>query len=325
MLRTHTCGELRPEHVGRAVTLAGWVAKVRDHGGVVFVDLRDRAGLTQVVVRPEKGAALAEAARALRPEYVVRASGTVAARGAATANAKLPTGAVEVEAASLEVLNPSRTPPFDIGDGADVAPETRLRYRYLDLRREEPKRLLVLRHRVVKDIRDFLDGRGFVEVETPILFKSTPEGAREFLVPSRIARGEFYALPQSPQQFKQLLMVAGLDRYFQIARCFRDEDLRADRQPEFTQLDIEMSFVEREDVLEVVESLYLRLWERHAPHLRVQQKPIPRLSFAEVMARYGCDKPDLRFGLELATLTDVFRETEFKAFSGAIEDGAVIR
>ncbi len=321
MLRTHTCGELRPEHVGRAVTLAGWVAKVRDHGGVVFVDLRDRAGVTQVVVRPEKGAALAEAARALRPEFVVRAAGTVAARAGAAANPRLPTGAVEVEAASLEVLNASRTPPFDIGDGADVAPETRLRYRYLDLRREEPKRLLLLRHRVVKEIRDFLDARGFVEVETPILFKSTPEGAREFLVPSRIARGEFYALPQSPQQFKQLLMVAGVDRYFQIARCFRDEDLRADRQPEFTQLDIEMSFVEREDVLEVVESLYLRLWERHAPHLRVLARPIPRLSFADAMARFGTDKPDLRYGLEHVNGTDLFRGEGPAALRAAADPG----
>ncbi|MCS7087508.1 MAG: aspartate--tRNA ligase [Thermoflexales bacterium] len=325
--KTHTCGELRLEHAGQTVTLAGWVHRRRDHGGVIFVDLRDRFGITQVVFNPAHLSAETFAlAESLRNEYVIQVVGDVVKRPEGMANPKLATGEIEVVANKLTVLNPSKTPPFVINDDTQELDEAlRLRYRYLDLRRERMMRNLIIRHRFVKFIRDYLDARGFIEVETPILFKSTPEGAREYLVPSRLHPGRFYALPQSPQQLKQLLMVAGVERYFQIARCFRDEDQRADRQPEFTQLDMEMSFVDQNDVLEVVEGLLTAFTEQfaelHGKHLMF--KPFPRLSYEEVMERFGRDKPDLRYGMELFDVSAAMRGTSFAPFQAAHVKGLV--
>ncbi len=324
MYRSHTCGELRPEHGGQEVELAGWVHRRRDHGPLIFLDLRDRYGLTQVVfdsaTAPEAHAMASEA----RPEYVLRVRGQVSQRPPESANPNLPTGGIEVRATEVAVLNPAKTPPIYINKDGNEEETLRLKYRYLDLRRDRMQRSLLLRHKVVKFIRDFLDAEGFLEIETPIMMKSTPEGARDYLVPSRLHPGEFYALPQSPQQLKQLLMVAGYDKYFQIARCFRDEDLRADRQPEFTQLDMEMSFVEQRDVLDVVERLMTALVQTVTPHKRIVS-PFPRLTYAEAMEKYGSDKPDLRYGLELVTLNDVVKDSQFGVFTGAIAAGGRVQ
>ena len=324
MLKTHGCGELRPAHAGQTVTLAGWVHRRRDHGGLTFIDLRDRSGLIQVVFNPETNAEAHAQAQDLRGEWVVQIAGAVGPRPEGTENPKLATGEIEVSAASLTVLNQAKTPPFNINEDAAVDESLRLQYRYLDLRRERMQANLGLRRKVVKYIRDYLDERDFWEIETPVLVKSTPEGARDYLVPSRLSPGEFYALPQSPQQLKQLLMVAGLERYYQIARCFRDEDQRADRQPEFTQLDLEMSFVEEADILDLVEGLFAGLVAETAPHLKVVT-PFPRLSFADVMARFGTEKPDVRFGMELADLTDVARETDLNVFKAVADAGGVVK
>jgi len=325
MDKTHTCGELRPEHVGQTVALAGWVHRRRDHGGVTFLDLRDRWGIAQVVANPSISEAAHRAAADVRAEWVVRVEGMVRRRPQGMENPSLATGDVEVEAASFEVLNPARTPPFPIAEETEVEEGLRLKYRYLDLRRARLQRNLELRHRMVKFIRDYLDGRGFWEVETPILFKTTPEGARDYLVPSRVHPGHFYALPQSPQQLKQLLMVAGVERYFQIARCFRDEDLRGDRQPEFTQLDLEMSFVVRDDVMALAEDLFTRLVESVVPGKKLLAKPWPRFQYAEVMDRFGIDKPDIRFGLELKDITDLAPGSGFKVFESAAASGGTVR
>ncbi|HEX2025563.1 MAG TPA: aspartate--tRNA ligase, partial [Actinomycetota bacterium] len=313
-LRSHRCGELRADHVGTEVALCGWVAHERDHGGVLFVDLRDREGTVQVVVHPEENAEAHAAAVKARTESVVRVTGAVRARPEGTVNPDLPTGQVEVAAATFEVLSEAEPVPFPIEDRVAADEPLRLRYRYLDIRRPEMARRLRLRHRALASIRRFFDEHGFVEVETPMLTRSTPEGARDFLVPSRLQRGEFYALPQSPQLFKQILMVAGLDRYYQIVRCFRDEDLRADRQPEFTQLDVEMSFVSEEDVQSLIEDMLARVW-REAIGAEIAT-PFPRLPYVEAMRRFGSDKPDLRYGMELADVSEAFRGTEFRAFGG---------
>jgi len=324
MFRTHTCGELRPSHTGLAVTLAGWLHRRRDHGGLIFIDLRDRYGLTQVVVDPSQAVAYAAAEKA-RSEYVLQVWGEVRVRPAGLSNPNLPTGEIEVVARSIEVLNSAKPMPLPVDDDGTKTDESlRLKYRYLDLRRARLQRNLILRHKAVKFIRDHLDAQGFVEVETPIMIKSTPEGARDYVVPSRVQPGKFYALPQSPQQLKQLLMVAGYDRYFQIARCFRDEDLRGDRQPEFTQLDLEMSFVERDDVLAVVEGLMTELVPTVTPHKRVVS-PFPKLSYLDAVDRFGTDKPDLRFGMELVDLTDVLRGSEFGVFRATAEAGGIIK
>ncbi|MCI0847570.1 MAG: aspartate--tRNA ligase, partial [Chloroflexi bacterium] len=301
MLRSADCGALRKENAGDQVTLAGWVGRRRDHGGIIFIDLRERSGTVQVVFNPETAADATRVAEEVRGEWVVQVKGTVRRRPEGSENPAIDTGDVEVMATELTVLNRSLTPPFYIEEDADADESLRLRYRYLDLRRPPMLRNLTLRHNVVKYIRDFLSERGFLEIETPILIKSTPEGARDFLVPSRMQPGNFYALPQSPQQMKQLLMVAGIERYFQIARCFRDEDLRADRQLEFTQLDLEMSFVEENDILDLTEELYIGMIESVSPEKKLP-KPFPRISYDEAMDRYASDKPDLRFGLEM---TDV--------------------
>ena len=324
MLRSADCGSLRLSDSGSHVTLAGWVGRRRDHGGIIFLDLRDRSGSVQVVFNPELSPDPAKTAEELRQEWVVQVEGTVRERPAGSENPAMETGAVEVMADGVTVLNRSLTPPFYIADDAGADESLRLRYRYLDLRRPPMQQNLVLRHRVVKYIRDFLDANGFLEIETPILIKSTPEGARDFLVPSRLQPGNFYALPQSPQQMKQLLMVSGIERYFQIARCFRDEDMRADRQPEFTQLDLEMSFVDQEDVLSLTEELYTSMVESVTPGKRLR-KPFPRLTHAEAMARYASDKPDLRFGLEMTDVSDLAAETEFRVFLSTVSAGGQVK
>ncbi len=324
--KTITCGELTLAHAGQTVTLMGWLNRRRDHGRLIFLDLRDRWGVTQVVVDPERAPAAHAVAGDVRNEYVLAVTGVVAARPEGTVNTKLSTGQIEVHVDALEVLNPSKTPPFNISEfdeDTQIDESIRLRYRYLDLRRERMRENIFLRHRVVKFMRDYLDERGFIEVETPILFKSSPGGARDFLVPSRVHPGEFYALPQSPQQLKQLLMVAGFERYFQIARCFRDEDQRRDRQPEFTQLDIEMSFVDQEDILNLFEGLYIAMAEQLTSK-RLLAKPLPRLTFREAMDRYGSDKPDLRFGLQLRDLSATFVSSEFTVFAGALASGGAV-
>ncbi|GEA19057.1 aspartate--tRNA ligase [Moorella sp. E306M] len=320
--RTHGCGELRATDTGKEVTLMGWVHRRRDHGGLIFIDLRDRSGLVQVVCDPEAGPAFKKAEE-VRNEYVVAVTGNVRPRPEGTANPRLATGTIEVEARELRILNRAKTPPFYIEDNIAVDEALRLRYRYLDLRRPEMQDIMHLRYRTTRAIRDFLDSRGFWEIETPMLTRSTPEGARDFLVPSRLRPGEFFALPQSPQLFKQILMVAGIERYFQIVRCFRDEDLRADRQPEFTQLDMEMSFVQREDVLKLVEELMAHVFrETLGVELTL---PLPRLTYQEAMARFGTDKPDLRFGLEITDVSDLVRDCGFKVFADAVARGGVVR
>ncbi len=325
MYKTISCGDVRAAQVGQTVTLAGWVHRRRDHGGVTFLDLRDRSGLVQVVANPDISPEAHASAELVRPEWVVQVEGLVRRRPQGMENPQLPTGDIEVEVRALTVLNPARTPPFPINEETDVDEMTRLKYRYLDLRRERMRGNLELRHRVVKFIRDYLDRRGFWEVETPMLFKTTPEGARDYLVPSRLYPGEFYALPQSPQQLKQLLMIAGVERYFQIARCFRDEDQRGDRQPEFTQLDLEMSFVEREDIMGLAEGLFTELVETLLPSKKLLAKPWPRFSYAEAMDRFGKDNPDIRFGLELKDVSDMAPGSGFQVFEKAVASGGAVR
>ena len=324
MLRSHTCGELRAKNVGEEVTLAGWVNRRRDHGGLIFLDLRDRWGVVQVVFDPSLSEKAHQAASRVRGEYVLRIWGRVRPRPAGQENHEMGTGEIEVVAETIDVLNEARTPPFPVSEGSSADETLRLRYRYLDLRRPEMQSKLMLRHRVVSFVRRFLDERGFVEVETPILIKSTPEGARDYLVPSRIHAGRFYALPQSPQQLKQLLMVAGMDRYYQIARCFRDEDQRADRQPEFTQLDLEMSFVEQDDILQVTEDLFTALVQEVSTK-RLLFKPFPRLSYQEAMDKYGSDKPDMRFEMLLTDLSDLVADSGFRIFSSTVAAGGQVK
>ncbi|MEO7300760.1 MAG: aspartate--tRNA ligase [Verrucomicrobiota bacterium] len=327
MKRTHHCNELRPAHIGQTVTLSGWVHSRRDLGGLIFIDIRDREGRTQTVFDPSDLAKeLFDSAAALRSECVVSVTGKIRQRPAGTNNAKIPTGEIEMAVASLEILNMAEVLPFPVDDpeiAGKVNEELRLKYRYLDLRRPEMARNLRIRSKVATATRVFLDEQGFLEVETPTLFKSTPEGAREFLVPSRVHPGQFYALPQSPQQFKQILMVAGIEKYFQLARCYRDEDLRADRQPEFTQVDLEMSFIEREDIYALIEGLLKRVWKT-ALNVDVPT-PFKRISFEEALNRFGIDKPDTRFGMELVDFTEEFRASTFKVFSGTIASGGVVK
>jgi len=322
--RTHTCGELNTHNVGQQVTLAGWVNRRRDHGGLVFLDIRDRYGITQVICDPERSPEAHHTASELRSEYVIQVSGTVVHRLPGTENANLSTGAIEVAADNIVILNPARTTPFPISDNIQVDESLRLKYRYLDLRRPHMQDNIVLRHRVVKAIRDYLDERGFLEIETPILMKSTPEGARDYLVPSRLYPGHFYALPQSPQQLKQLLMLAGMDRYFQIARCFRDEDQRADRQPEFTQLDLEMAFVAEEDVMSLIEGLLIYLIEK-TTNKHIKQRPFPRLNYISTMDRYGTDHPDLRFDLPLVEISDLAVAGDFSVFKNALATRGIVK
>lgn len=323
MKRTHNCSELRESNSGETVQLSGWVDSVRDHGGILFVDLRDREGLTQVVLDP-----LNEPLKALfpkiKPESVLSVSGVVKDRVGETVNQQLETGSIEVHAENILIHNVSKTPPFPMDDSADkVSEELRMTYRYLDLRRRSNLKILRLRHKTSQSIRNYLDTVGFTEVETPMLFKSTPEGAREFLVPSRMNPGSFYALPQSPQQYKQMLMVAGLEKYYQLARCFRDEDLRADRQPEFTQLDIELSFIDREDMYALIEGLMAQIW-KEVLDVTIET-PFLRLSYFEAMNRFGVDKPDMRFGVELMDCNEIFKDSTFKVFSGAIQSGGSVK
>jgi aspartyl-tRNA synthetase len=321
--RTATCGQLRREEVGKPVTLMGWVAKRRDHGGVIFVDLRDRDGVTQVVFKPDVNADMHRKAEAIRSEYVIAVQGKVELRPPGMENPKLETGAVDILCHDLRILNEAKTPPFLIESDVDVTEELRLKYRYLDLRRPSMLANLRLRHRGYQATRSYLGGQGFIEVETPFLMKSTPEGARDYLVPSRVNPGHFYALPQSPQTYKQLLMVAGFEKYFQIVKCFRDEDLRADRQPEFTQIDIEMSFVEEEDVLAMAEGLTAHLFEQTVGY-RVPL-PLPRMTHREAMERYGSDKPDTRFGLEIRDISDLAGESAFQVFRATLAEGGAVR
>jgi aspartyl-tRNA synthetase len=324
VLKTRNCGELTTADAGTAVTLAGWVHNRRDQGGLIFIDLRDATGIVQVKFDRATAPAAHATASEARAEYVLQVSGTVICRESQWVNPKLPTGGIEVAAENATILNSSKTPPFYINEESDVSELLRLKYRYLDLRRTRMHDNIVMRHRVVKLIRDYMTERDFIEIETPILIKSTPEGARDYLVPSRVQPGQFYALPQSPQQLKQLLMVSGFERYFQIARCFRDEDLRGDRQPEFTQLDLEVSFVEEEDIYELIETLFLRLTSELTPHYRVPA-PFPRITYAEAMRRFGSDKPDLRYGVELFDATDLLAESEFAVFRNAIAAGGQVR
>ena len=320
--RSHVCGELRAEHVGATVTLAGWVHRRRDHGGLIFIDVRDRSGLVQCTFHPEESGKAFVTAERVRPEWVVQFTGTVRPRHQGTVNPNMPTGDVEVVITDAVVLNEALTQPFEIEAGIETDEVTRLKYRYIDIRRPEVLAALTLRDKVTQRFRKSLEHRGFLEVETPILGKSTPEGARDFLVPSRMSPGQFYALPQSPQLFKQLLMVGGIERYYQIARCFRDEDLRADRQPEFTQVDIEMSFIRQDDILEMMEEVMHEVMHEAGHDLQV---PLPRITWADAMDRFGCDRPDTRFGLELVDVSQVFATSGFKVFSGALASGGAIK
>lgn len=321
--RTHNCVELGLSQIGQTVTIMGWVSKRRDHGGLIFLDLRDRSGVVQGVLSPGGNDETFGKAETVRNEYVLAIRGKVRQRPEGTENSALATGKIEIEIETLRILNRAKTPPFYIADQIEVDENLRLKYRYLDLRRPEMQSALILRHKVFKIIRDFLDEKGFLDIETPILTKSTPEGARDYLVPSRVYPGEFFALPQSPQIYKQLLMVAGIEKYFQIARCFRDEDLRADRQPEFTQLDIEMSFVNREDILTLVEEMFYYIFKNS---LGVElKKPFPRLTYQEAMEKYGSDKPDLRFDLELKDITDLVQGCGFKVFASTAAAGGQIK
>jgi len=322
-IRTHRCGELNKTHVGQTVVLNGWVQRRRDHGMVMFIDLRDRTGITQIVFNAERNASVHHAAHALRSECVVAITGQVMGRPAESRNPNLPTGDIEVFVDAVEILNEAKTPPFVIEDDADVTEAVRLKYRYLDLRRPKMQRLLAMRHEVTQAVRSFLNHEGFLEIETPILTKSTPEGARDYLVPSRVNPGMFFALPQSPQLFKQVLMVSGVDRYYQIARCFRDEDLRNDRQPEFTQIDVEMSFVDRDQVMSVMERMIVTVF-REAGGIQLPT-PFPRMTYAEAMGRYGSDKPDLRFEMPLYDVTAFGATSEFKVFREAATKGNIVK
>lgn len=324
MHKSIDCGSLRKTHLSQDVILAGWVHRRRDHGNIIFLDLRDRSGLIQVVFDPKSAPQAHNIAESVRNEWVLKIKGVVSNRPEGTINPDMPTGDVEIFANDIEIMSRSKTPPFYINEESDVDESIRLRYRYMDLRRPFMQEILVLRHKVVKFIRDFLDNYDFIEIETPILIKSTPEGARDYIVPSRVHPGMFYALPQSPQQLKQLLMASGFEKYFQIARCFRDEDLRADRQPEHTQLDLEMSFVHRDDVLSLIEELMINLVESIIPDKKIN-KPFPKITYHESMDRYGTDKPDLRFGLEIIDITKCFFASEFQVFQKVIEDDGVIQ
>ena len=325
MYKTHTCGELRLRHVGERVILAGWVNRRRDHGGVTFIDLRDRFGIVQIVANSEISPQAHDTLEEVRMEWVIQAEGVVCKRLEGMENKKLATGDIEVAVDKITILNPAKTPPIIVSSEEVPDELIRLRYRYLDLRRSKMLGNMILRHRVEKFIRDFLDERGFLEIETPILFKTTPEGARDYIVPSRVHPGEFYALPQSPQQLKQLLMVAGIERYFQIARCFRDEDQRGDRQPEFTQLDLEMSFVEREDIMALVEEMFTKMVEVVVPHKHLLSSPWPRLTYQQALERFGKDNPDLRFGMELVDITNIASKSDFKVFANVTKDGGHVR
>ena len=325
MKRTHHCAQLTPADLGASVTLSGWVDSIRDHGGIVFIDLRDRKGITQIKFDPQDNAELGVQAGHLKPESVISIAGKVVARPEGTVNVTLPTGGIEIAANALEVLNVSDTPPFPLDDigGDKVNEDLRLTYRYLDLRRPKMRKNLQVRHRAAKSIRDYFDLQEFIEVETPALFKSTPEGAREYLVPSRIHAGQFYALSQSPQQFKQILMVAGVEKYFQIARCFRDEDLRSDRQMEFTQVDVEASFIDREGIYSLFEGMLKKVWKDVLNH--DLPTPFPRMLYIDAMNRYGVDKPDVRFGLELVDFTELFKTSAFKVFASTATGGGAIK
>ncbi|OMD56752.1 aspartate--tRNA ligase [Paenibacillus odorifer] len=323
MQRSHNCGQLTPEHIGQTVTLNGWVQTRRDLGGVLFIDLRDRSGIVQVVFNPDYSGEALQIADKVRSEYVLAVKGKVVKRDEETINRNLPTGEIEVQITDIEVLNAAKTPPFFIEDGVEVDESLRLKYRYLDLRRPEMQKTLLLRSKASKIFRDFLDSEGFIDVETPILTKSSPEGARDYLVPSRVHEGEFFALPQSPQIYKQLLMVGGIERYYQIARCFRDEDLRADRQPEFTQVDIETSFLSQDELLGMMENLMQRLFKETVG--ADIQLPFQRLTYAEAMGKYGSDKPDLRFGLELVEMNDIVATSGVKVFASVIEKGGEVK
>ncbi|NNU83101.1 aspartate--tRNA ligase [Geobacillus sp. BMUD] len=323
MKRTYYCGEVPETAVGERVVLKGWVQKRRDLGGLIFIDLRDRTGIVQIVASPDVSAEALAAAERVRSEYVLSVEGTVVARAPETVNPNIATGRIEVQAERIDIINEAKTPPFAITDDTDAAEDVRLKYRYLDLRRPVMFRTLELRHKVTKAVRDFLDSERFLEVETPMLTKSTPEGARDYLVPSRVHPGEFYALPQSPQIFKQLLMVGGFERYYQIARCFRDEDLRADRQPEFTQIDIEMSFIDQEDIIDVTERMMAAVVK--AAKGTDIPRPFPRITYDEAMSRYGSDKPDIRFGLELVDVSDIVRDSAFQVFARAVKEGGQVK
>ncbi len=326
MYKTHNCGELRVTHVGQTITLAGWVHRRRDHGGVAFIDLRDRFGLIQVIFNPDLPKETLDLVAEVRSEWVLQITGLVQKRPEGMINPKMLTGEIEVVAKEIKALNPAKALPYVLNDDEKLPEENmRLKYRYLDLRREKMRYNLELRHKVIKFIRDYLDSQSFLEVETPILFKTTPEGARDYLVPSRVHPGEFYALPQSPQQLKQMLMVAGVERYFQIARCFRDEDQRGDRQPEFTQLDLEMSFVEREDVMDLTEDLFTKLVAEVVPQKKLLESPWPRLTYQEAMERFGKDNPDIRFGLELVNVTDLAAGSGFGVFENVLKAGGGVR
>ena len=323
MQRTHYCGQLTEEVIGQTVTLQGWVQKRRDLGGLIFIDLRDRDGIVQVVFNPDFSSEALEIAETVRNEYVIEVTGNVVEREEKQKNPKLKTGSIEVHVEKVHIINEAKTPPFMIEDDTDVNEEVRLKYRYLDLRRPELARIFKMRSDITKTVRNFLDGEGFLEVETPILTKSTPEGARDYLVPSRVHPGEFYALPQSPQLFKQMLMVSGFDRYYQIARCFRDEDLRADRQPEFTQIDMEMSFMSIEDIIELNERLMKKVM-RDVKGIDIEV-PFKRMPYDVAMDRYGSDKPDTRFGMELQDVSDLVKDSSFKVFAGAVESGGQVK
>lgn len=322
-MRTNFCNDLGADQTGEKVTVCGWVAKRRDHGGLIFIDLRDRTGVLQLVCAPDWAPEAHAEADKIRGEYVVQATGTVQKRDVSSINTTIGTGEIEIHVTEMKILNTSKTPPFYIQDNLEVDESLRLKYRYLDIRRPEMQKNIILRHKVTKAMRDFLDNQDFCEIETPMLTKSTPEGARDYLVPSRVHPGEFYALPQSPQLFKQLLMVGGMERYFQIARCFRDEDLRADRQPEFTQLDIEMSFIEQEDILKMAEAMIAYVFEK-TQGIKVDT-PFRRMPYQEAMEKYGSDKPDLRFGMELINVSHVLEKTEFKVFSSVLKNNGEIK
>ncbi len=325
MYKTHTCGEVSTKHIGEEVTLAGWVHRYRDHGGILFADLRDRFGVVQVVLDPDQLKDQFKIAEQIRAEWVVQIVGVVRARPAGAENPNMTTGSIEVSAKTLNVLNPSKPLPFTINTDEIVDENIRLKYRYLDIRKERMLNNLTMRHRFVSFVRRYLDGQGFLEIETPILFKTTPEGARDYLVPSRVYPGQFYALPQSPQQLKQLLMVGGIERYFQVARCFRDEDQRGDRQPEFTQLDMEMSFINREDIMALVEGMFTKFVQENLPKKKLLQTPWPRLTYQEALDTYGKDNPDLRFGMPLVDVLDIATDSGFKVFDDAAANGYHVR
>jgi aspartyl-tRNA synthetase len=321
--RTHYCGELRKEDIGKEVCMMGWVHRRRDHGGLIFIDLRDRTGIGQLALDPDRDPEAHAKAEAVRNEFVVAAIGKVSPRPEGTVNPKMATGEVEVEISEIRILNPAKTPPFMLDEFTEVAENLRLKYRYLDLRREGIQQNLIMRHKVAQTVRNYLTEKDFLEIETPMLTKSTPEGARDYLVPSRVNLGNFYALPQSPQIFKQLLMVSGFDRYFQIVRCFRDEDLRADRQPEFTQIDCELSFVDRDDIMSIMEGMIATVFKKTIDaEINV---PVPRMTYAEALDRYGVDNPDLRFDMELINITEIVKGCGFKVFASVAESGGLVK